>query len=82
MKHGRGWAFGMRLLAGICLSFGLTAVGANAQTINGTLMEVESGQPISLGLVIMMTETGDSVTSGVTKLLSKINLLKLSIPSL
>jgi len=66
MKHGRDWAFGMRLLAGVCLSSGLMAVGANAQTISGTLMEVESGQPISLGLVIMMTEAGDSVTSGVT----------------
>jgi len=37
-----------------------------AQTIAGTLMEVETGQPISLGLIIMMTEEGDSITSGVT----------------
>jgi len=45
-----------------------TALGApaGAQTINGTLMEVESDQPISLGLIIMMTEEGDSITSGVT----------------
>lgn len=39
---------------------------AYAQTINGTLMEVETDQPISLGLIIMMTESGDSVTSAVT----------------
>lgn len=39
---------------------------ASAQTINGTLMEADSDQPISLGLIIMMTESGDSITSGVT----------------
>ena len=39
---------------------------ARAQTIEGTLMEVGSDRPISLGLVIMMTEEGDSITSGVT----------------
>lgn len=38
----------------------------HGQTINGTLMEVESDQPISLGLVLMMTESGDSITSTVT----------------
>jgi hypothetical protein len=46
--------------------FGALAAPSHAQTINGTLMEVETGQPISLGLVIMMTEAGDSITSGVT----------------
>ncbi len=45
---------------------GAFASPTQAQTINGTLMEVETGQPISLGLVIMMTEGGDSITSGVT----------------
>ena len=46
----------------------LAGVGApaQAQTIRGTLMEVQSDRPISLGLVIMMTEAGDSVTSAVT----------------
>jgi hypothetical protein len=39
---------------------------AHAQTMQGTLMEVGSDQPISLGLVIMMTAAGDSVTSAVT----------------
>lgn len=43
-----------------------SAASARAQTINGTLMEVETGQPISLGLIIMMTEAGDSITSTVT----------------
>ena len=42
------------------------ALPVQAQTITGTLMEVETGQPISLGLVIMMTEEGDSITSGVS----------------
>lgn len=45
--------------------WGLTAP-AEAQTITGTLMEVETDRPISLGLVIMMTESGDSITSTVT----------------
>lgn len=45
---------------------GTLASSSEAQTINGTLMEVETGQPISLGLIILMTEEGDSITSGVT----------------
>lgn len=43
-----------------------SASPVTAQTINGTLMEVETDRPISLGLVIMMTESGDSITSTVT----------------
>jgi hypothetical protein len=50
----------------IAVVLGAFATSAHAQTIRGTLMEVETGQPISLGLVIMMTEEGDSITSGVT----------------
>jgi hypothetical protein len=42
------------------------ALPAQAQTIDGTLMEVGTDRPISLGLVIMMTTQGDSVTSAVT----------------
>lgn len=42
------------------------ATPAGAQVIEGTLMEVDSDRPISLGLVIMMTEQGDSITSAVT----------------
>lgn len=45
---------------------GLARAPVHAQTIKGTLMEVETDQPISLGLVIMMTEGGDSITSAVT----------------
>lgn len=60
---------GPRLLVTAALAFLLGAVAApavQAQTIDGTLMEVETGQPISLGLIIMMTEAGDSITSTVT----------------
>ncbi len=54
-----------------CLAAGAFALAAatpsaHGQTINGTLMEVETSQPISLGLIIMMTEAGDSITSTVT----------------
>lgn len=66
MTHERDRAFGWLLFLALMLSVGVNAAPAHAQTINGTLMEVETGQPISLGLVIMMTESGDSVTSGVT----------------
>lgn len=45
---------------------GGVAAPASAQTMDGTLMEVETDQPISLGLIIMLTESGDSVTSAVT----------------
>ncbi len=48
------------------LGTGFGASSAHAQTINGTLMEVESDRPISLGLIILMTEQGDSITSAVT----------------
>ena len=51
----------------LVLVAGSVSAGAVAgQTINGVLMEVDSDRPISLGLVIMMTEEGDSVTSAVT----------------
>ncbi|MDH3270596.1 MAG: Plug and carboxypeptidase regulatory-like domain-containing protein [Gemmatimonadota bacterium] len=53
----------------IALMLGLSAgfvTDAQGQTINGKLMEVETGQPISLGLIIMMTEGGDSITTAVT----------------
>lgn len=58
------------LLASLLVAVSLLSSGlvqtAQAQTINGTLMEVESEQPISLGLVLMLTESGDSITSTVT----------------
>ncbi len=66
MKHGRDRAVGAWVLALVMLMIGGVATPVHAQTISGTLMEVETGQPISLGLVIMMTEAGDSVTSGVS----------------
>ncbi len=57
---------GVMRAAGVAALVGAFASPAQAQTIHGTLMEVETDQPISLGLVIMMTEAGDSITSGVT----------------
>ena len=59
-----------RSAAALALAVAALAFGAptpvSAQAIEGTLMEVDSDRPISLGLVIMMTEAGDSVTSSVT----------------
>lgn len=39
------------------------APAASAQTIRGTLIEFGSDQPIDLGLVVMLSEFGDSITS-------------------
>lgn len=58
-----------RILAmGVALSAisGVCTSPAAAQTINGTLMDLHSGQPIPLGLVMMFTESGDSVAMTVT----------------
>lgn len=41
-------------------------VPAAAQTIDGTLMDLDTGQPIPSGLVLMFTEAGDSVAMTVT----------------
>ena len=38
----------------------------SAQTIRGRLLDAESGRPIDLGLVIMLTEELDSITSTIT----------------
>jgi hypothetical protein len=39
---------------------------AAAQTINGTLMDLDTDAPIPLGLVMMFTESGDSIGSTIT----------------
>lgn len=58
------------LLASLAVAVSLLLGGpvqpVQGQTINGTLMEVDSDQPISLGLVLMLSESGDSITSTVT----------------
>jgi len=42
------------------------AASLSAQTIRGRLLDAESGRPIDLGLVIMLTEELDSITSTIT----------------
>ncbi len=66
MKHARLRGSASRTLAILAALTGSWVSSSAAQTINGTLMEVETGQPISLGLIILMTEEGDSITSGVS----------------
>ncbi|MEM7415710.1 MAG: carboxypeptidase regulatory-like domain-containing protein [Gemmatimonadota bacterium] len=54
-----------RLLVALCC-FGLTALSCNslgAQTIRGQLMDMHTDAPIDLGLIIMVSEAGDSITS-------------------
>lgn len=67
---GRAFRGPHTLLASLAVAVSLLLGGpvqpVQAQTINGTLMEVDSDQPISLGLVLMLSESGDSITSTVT----------------
>ena len=56
---------GLLALSAWCAAAGLPFPTA-AQTINGTLVDVDTGGPISLGLVMMFTEAGDSVTATLT----------------
>lgn len=62
---------GACLAAAFSVGFGSPLLG---QTITGTLMEVDSDRAISLGLIILMTESGDSVTSGVTNAQGRFSL--------
>lgn len=57
------WAVAVTIASGIAMTLPARAA---PQTINGTLIDLQSDQPIPLGLVIMFTESGDSVTSTVT----------------
>jgi hypothetical protein len=66
MVHARLRAFALLRLVVVVALAGGVALPTAAQTIEGTLMEVESGTPISLGLVILMTEAGDSIASAVS----------------
>ena len=57
-----------RLLVGLTalVASGLCAPTVGAQLIRGTLMDVANDRPIDLGLVIMYTEAGDSITFTLT----------------
>lgn len=44
----------------------LCAAPGSAQTITGSLIDAESGHPIPLGLVMMYSEAGDSITQTIT----------------
>lgn len=60
---------GRRAATSVALALATLAfagVGARAQTIRGTLLDRDTNQPISLARVILITESGDTVTSGLT----------------
>jgi hypothetical protein len=50
----------------IAVAIGLTFVPLSAQTISGRLLDSETNRPVDLGLVMMFTESGDSVTETIT----------------
>jgi hypothetical protein len=45
---------------------GVSPASLRAQTIRGTLLERDSNRPINLGFVVLLTESGDSITSTIT----------------
>ena len=54
------------LVSTILATCGLFPAHLSAQTIRGTLLQRGSDDPISLGFVALLTESGDSVTSTIT----------------
>lgn len=63
LSRPRARSTGALLLASLC---GMVSCGsASAQTIEGTLLDADTRMPIPLGLVMMFTEAGDSITSTV-----------------
>lgn len=53
------------LLAALIAGSSVATEAASAQTVRGQLLDSETGFPVPLGLVMMFTEAGDSVTSTV-----------------
>ena len=53
---------------------GLFPASLRAQTIRGTLLERDSNRPINLGFVVLLTESGDSITSTVTNQMGRFEL--------
>lgn len=50
----------------MAVAIGVTFVPLTAQTIRGRLLDNETNRPVDLGLVMMFTESGDSVTETIT----------------
>jgi hypothetical protein len=44
------------------VALGLTSVDARAQTIRGRLLDVETGEPVDLGILVLLTLEQDTVT--------------------
>ena len=68
-KHGRRAAArvfvgGLSVVASVAAAASVAPL--SAQTIRGTLMDLETGTPIDLGLVVMFTQQGDSIGLSVT----------------
>lgn len=58
------FVFRVALAAG--LTVGLLPMSGSAQTISGTLLDLDTERPIPLGLVMMFTMEGDSITATVS----------------
>lgn len=69
-SHAAPWcgrrARSSRVVTATAIGIAFLAPDAGAQTIQGRLLDLETGQPISLGLVMMFTEAGDSITATVS----------------
>ncbi len=64
LSRSRARAAGPALL--VALALGVFAPAASGQTIRGTLLQEGSDAPINLGLVVMLTQAGDSVGAALT----------------
>jgi len=86
-KHGSGrWTARTRAIVGdptarlavagmlLCLAVAALPSQAAGQTISGTLMDLDTDQPISLGLVMMFTESGDSIGDTITDAAGRFSL--------
>lgn len=58
----------------VSLPAGLSPLSVAGQTIDGRLLESGTDRPVELGLVVLLTESGDSVASSLTDQLGRFRL--------
>lgn len=72
-RSGSSFLGSYAVLVALVLAWGAT-IPVSAQTISGTLIDLQSEDPIPLGLVMMFTESGDSVASAISDVAGSFSL--------
>jgi hypothetical protein len=67
-----GWMRACALLVGLGFGFGPASVAG--QTVDGRLLESGTDRPVELGLLVLLTESGDSVASTLTDQMGRFRL--------